>query len=119
MAKFAFKCLIATVLTVFLVFILLGGRAFLLIGDSMEPLYTSYDIVLTLPADSYRVGDIITFNGWTVGPITHKVITAGDGYYRTQGINNVNIDLNAVYPKDIIGRVVAHAQTGRYLEERQ
>jgi signal peptidase I len=79
------------------------------VGNSMNPLLKSLDILCVIPYDNSKIqqGDVIVFFP-PAGKhkITHRVISIREQYIKTQGDNNNDIDLWVLAPTDIIGRVI-------------
>jgi len=68
--------------------------------------------VAVKPADSYKIGDIITFklSPSAKTPTTHRIVemevAEGTPIYITKGDANDSPDVNKVYQKHIIGKVI-------------
>jgi signal peptidase len=99
----------------------LGGRAFVIGGGSMEPTIPQGALVLALPdgAASYRVGDVVTIQQGRSTPYTHRVTRLaelkGVPYVETKGDGNPFPDA-AIVPRDaVIGRVVVSLPLLGYL----
>lgn len=81
-------------------------------SGSMEPSIMTGGLVVIQPAETYRVGDVITFGADTKQhvPTTHRVISmseeGGRTVYTTQGDANEEADPNPVYEQEVIGRVI-------------
>lgn len=81
-------------------------------SGSMEPAIKTGAIVLIRPADSYVVGDVVTFGKDTKTqiPTTHRIVrTEGEGrqmVFITKGDANNAEDPIATKPSDIRGKVV-------------
>lgn len=81
-------------------------------SGSMEPAIHTGSVVIVIPANNYKSGDIITFKSNTgkIDSITHRIVKIeSDGIttvFTTRGdANNAN-DTNTVYPDKIIGKVL-------------
>jgi signal peptidase len=90
---------------------LLGGRALVIGGGSMEPTIPQGALVLTLPSDTpYAVGDVVTVQHGAATPFTHRItrLTELDGvpYVETKGDANAEADPVIVPAAAIDGRVV-------------
>ncbi len=92
-----------------------GFRTYSIITSSMEPVLHRGDVILVQEkkADSYEVGDIITFKG-TSGDlkgkiVTHKIVGIkpenGRNIFYTKGIQNISED-PAVYEEEILGKYI-------------
>src|SRR5690625_4257651 len=42
---------------------LLGGAGLTVLSGSMEPTYSPGDMVVAVPQETYRIGDVVTFQG--------------------------------------------------------
>lgn len=78
---------------------------------SMEPAISVGSIIVTKPADEYKIGDIITFQFLGEIPITHRIYNIGideEGisYFITKGDANEEPDERLVRKEEIIGRVL-------------
>lgn len=90
---------------------MLGVRPFLINGNSMYPVYSTGDIVITreVPVDSIKVNDIIRYELFD-NFIVHRVLEIRPGSdgrleFITRGDNN-NSDDQPVYAEQIQGRVI-------------
>ncbi len=100
-----------------------GGRATIVFvsGNSMEPTYSTDDVVVARRQDSYRVGDVIVYRiGQGDAGAGHLVIhriTAGDGNrgWTTQGDNRAYADAWHPTSAQVIGRAAHSAGIGRQL----
>jgi signal peptidase I len=96
----------------------LGGRTgFIVInGNSMEPLYHRGDLVITLMADDYAVGDIVTYLHPDIGIVIHRMLERNGERWRLQGDNNSFIDPYEPLPSEVTGRAWAHVpRAGNWL----
>lgn len=89
----------------------LGGRtAYVIVaGESMEPRYHTYDLVVMRETGDYGVGDLITYRvpEGDVGAgsqVIHRIV-GGDGTtgYVTQGDNKPNVDRWLPTDGDVVG----------------
>ena len=84
----------------------------IVLSGSMEPQIETGSLVVIAKADTYNIGDIITFGGniKTDIPTTHRIIKvraqSGEKIYTTQGDANAHEDTKEVREKDIVGKVV-------------
>ena len=71
----------------------------------MLPTIQKGDLVILKKQDTYEVGDVVSFNssGMTV---THRIIEAHNGYYKTRGDNNKFTDGAEVGTSDIYGKMI-------------
>lgn len=87
-------------------------KIFIVQSGSMEPDIKTGSIVLIRPAESYKIGDVITFGKTTNGkvPTTHRIVEirlqSGVPMYTTKGDANNAPDINEVPHKDVVGRVL-------------
>ena len=89
----------------------LGGRALVIGGGSMEPAIPQGALVLALPSDApYAVGDVVTVQQGAATPYTHRITRltelAGVPYVETKGDANAAPDPVIVPTAAIAGRVV-------------
>jgi hypothetical protein len=78
-------------------------------GISMNPLLKNADRLFYFPysKEQLRKGDVIIFNpANTSKKVVHRIISARDSIIRTKGDNNNYSDEDALYPSQIIGRVI-------------
>ena len=100
-----------------------GGRATIVFvsGNSMEPTYSTDDVVVARKMDSYRIGDVIVYRiGQRDAGAGHLVIhriTARDGIrgWTTQGDNRTYADSWHPTSAQVIGRAAHSAGIGRQL----
>lgn len=79
-------------------------------SGSMAPAMPVGSLVVTLPAEAYRAGDIITFKQEGArAPTSHRVVSArsqdGTVYYQTKGDANEEPDNREVLHGQVLGRV--------------
>lgn len=80
-------------------------------SGSMEPSIMTGSLVVVRPADSYHVGDVITFTSrYASVPTTHRIIDAytegGRTWFVTKGDANEEADGRAVPAQNIVGKVI-------------
>lgn len=81
-------------------------------SGSMEPTIKTGSLVVIKPADSYKVGDIITFgkDTKTEVPTTHRIVADrvenGVMIYSTKGDANEDKDTREVRQNEIIGKTL-------------
>lgn len=100
-------------LLVVLIFPISGKpRFFVVQSGSMEPTIKTGAIVAVKPAETYQVGDIITFGPVSTlkVPTTHRIVeikgTETAPTYVTKGDANNVSDLREVARRDVIGKVI-------------
>lgn len=83
-----------------------GGTADFVIvtGNSMEPYYQQGDLVIVRRADSYRVGDVVTYRNPEIGPVIHRIVARNGERYIFQGDNNAWRDGYQPTSSELIGR---------------
>lgn len=94
----------------------LGGLTGLTVvhGQSMEPTYSTGDVVVTLRQPGYGPGDVISYEvpdgqPGAGGHVIHRVHSIGaDGRYLTIGDNNDTLDAWTITDADVIGKAVLH-----------
>ncbi len=90
-------------------------------SGSMEPAITTGSIVVVKSADSYAVGDVITFGEDTKRqiPTTHRIVSIeGEGEsteFTTKGDANEEIDPSPVAFREVIGRVAFDVPYAGYI----
>ncbi len=75
------------------------------LSGSMEPAVRLDDLIIAKAQDSYRVGDIITFESGS-SLTTHRIVGTEAGGFRTKGDANNAPDAAPVPQEAILGRVV-------------
>jgi signal peptidase I len=78
-------------------------------SNSMSPIINngSLSVVKAQPANSYEVGDVITFYQADLQKeVTHRIYRLGGNMYVTKGDYNEAIDAQPVNPRLVIGRVI-------------
>ncbi len=80
------------------------------LSGSMEPDIKTGSIVVIKPAESYKIGEVITFGKNSETPTTHRIenieVTEGRVLYTTKGDANNAPDAKTVLKRDIIGKVL-------------
>ena len=91
----------------------MGGSALTVLSGSMEPTYSAGDMVISVPQDRYRVGDVVTFQPVSGDPtlITHRIVGTrmglGGTEYITRGDAN-GADDAPISADQVMGRVLYH-----------
>ncbi|GAA3824783.1 hypothetical protein KACC15558_03380 [Brevibacterium ammoniilyticum] len=89
----------------------MNGAALTVLTGSMEPTYEPGDIVVSVPQDSYNIGDPVTFQPRSGDPmlITHRVVAVTDTpdgrTYVTRGDANGNDD-EPIVDAQVMGKVI-------------
>ena len=86
----------------------LGGQVTYVIvnGISMEPGYHLGDLTVMRKADSYQVGDIVTYHDADMQAyVIHRIIRVEQDHYVLQGDNNSWIDAYHPTNEEIIGKL--------------
>ena len=89
----------------------MNGAALTVLTGSMEPTYEPGDIVVSVPQDSYSIGDPVTFQPRSGDPmlITHRVVAVTDTpegrTYVTRGDANGNDD-EPIVDAQVMGKVI-------------
>ena len=86
----------------------LGGQvAYVIVnGISMEPGYHLGDLTIMRKADSYKVGDIVTYRDADMQAyVIHRIIRVEQDHYVLQGDNNSWIDAYRPTNEEIIGKL--------------
>ncbi len=94
----------------------LGYTGFVNTGTSMLPTIQKGDLVILKKHDSYKIGDVISFdeNGMTV---THRIINIENGSYVTRGDNNKFTDGHLVNDINVYGKMIkVIPNVGNYLK---
>jgi len=90
-------------------FFLFGWKPVVVLSESMEPTYTSGDILLVRERTaSPTLQDIVLFRETNFGMntyVTHRLIGKDEGGYITKGDHNTYADPGRVQEADILGTV--------------
>lgn len=88
---------------------LFGIRSFVVVSGSMEPAIPLGSIVLTKSENSYREGEIISFNNKAGQTVTHRIIKtkqSPDGsVFTLKGDANNSVDGEEIDNREVIGKV--------------
>lgn len=90
----------------------MGGEALTVLTGSMEPTYTPGDMVVSVPRDSYAVGDVVTFQPVSNDPtlITHRIVAVqlggpdGTSYVTRGDANGANDE--PIQAEQVMGEVI-------------
>jgi|SRR3989344_202328 len=84
-----------------------GVKTYVVRSGSMEPTIKTGAVIVGRPAETYKVGDIITFtHGRETTPTTHRIVEVSNNQYFTKGDANEDPDGVAIRKSDIIGKVL-------------
>ena len=86
----------------------LGGQAAYVIvsGNSMEPNFHFGDLAIVRPAETYQIGDIVTYQNPELGkPVIHRIIELDQDRFILKGDNNSWIDSYQPTQPEIIGKL--------------
>lgn len=99
-----------------------GYRSYVVLSGSMLPMIAPGSLIIVQPKEEYRIGDVVTRA--TSNPkvtITHRIVEAAEGKFRTKGDANLAADGELFGEQDIlgavrwmipgVGRIVNYAQT--------
>ncbi|HLS25636.1 MAG TPA: signal peptidase I [Beutenbergiaceae bacterium] len=92
---------------------LMGGAGLTVLSGSMEPTYSAGDMVVAVPQETYRIGDVVTFQPTSGDPtlITHRIVGVRAGSegteYITRGDAN-GADDPPIVAEQVMGRVLYH-----------
>ena len=84
----------------------IGGQTSYVIvnGDSMEPMLHKGDLVLLREQPLYEVGDVVTYNHPSVGPVIHRIVARDLDRYVLQGDNNDWLDPYQPFSSELGGK---------------
>lgn len=91
----------------------MGGAGLTVLSGSMEPTYSPGDMVISVPQETYAVGDAVTFQPESGDPtlITHRIVghrTGDEGVsYVTRGDANGHDDEPIIH-EQVMGKVIYH-----------
>lgn len=76
-------------------------------SGSMEPTIPTGAVVVVRAAETYAVGDVVTFQRrGDAAATTHRIIALEDGDFIMQGDANNVADMTPVRPAEVVGRVM-------------
>ncbi len=85
----------------------IGGQASYVMvnGISMEPNYHTGDLVIVRKAQTYQVGDVVTYRDAEMGAyVIHRIIAVEQGHFVIKGDNNSWIDAYHPTDNEIVGK---------------
>ncbi|WP_120003237.1 signal peptidase I [Nesterenkonia muleiensis] len=91
----------------------MNGAPLTVLSGSMEPTYSPGDMVISVPRDSYAIGDVVTFQPVSGDPtlVTHRITGVRQGpdgiTYVTQGDANGAPD-DPIVANQVMGKVIYH-----------
>jgi len=88
----------------------LGGQTSYVIvnGNSMEPGMHRGDLAIVREANTYEVGDVVTYRHPEIGPVIHRIIARDGARYVFQGDHNDFIDSYHPTGDELIGKLWVH-----------
>jgi signal peptidase I len=95
-------------------------KIFAVLSGSMAPAISTGSLVLVVPFDDYKTGEVVTFgkSGNNQIPTTHRVVAVrvngGQTFYATKGDANNARDFNEVAKAEVLGKVVVAAPLAGY-----
>jgi signal peptidase len=80
-------------------------------GHSMEPLYHTGDLVISVRQPAYAVGDVVSYQvpegqPGAGGRVIHRIVAVDNGVYSTLGDNNPDLDPWRFESGDVLGKAV-------------
>jgi len=97
-----------------------GGQASYVMvnGISMEPGYHTGDLVILRKAQTYQVGDVVTYRDTKLGAfVIHRIISIEQGQFVIKGDNNSWLDPYHPVQEEIIGKQWIHVpKVGRAMQ---
>lgn len=83
----------------------------IILSGSMEPTIKTGSVVIVKPVDSYKIGDVITFQKRIdKESTTHRIqeikVTGGNPQYITKGDANNAVDRGEISEQDIVGKLL-------------
>lgn len=104
MAIFAALLIIASSFNLF------GYQTYIVKSGSMEPAIKTGSIVVNQKADTYAVGDVITFESDSSSTVTHRIVKIdnqdGSINYIVKGDANQSVDQQGVSDQNVNGKVM-------------
>ncbi len=92
----------------------LGGSTsyVILIGNSMEPKFYRYDLVIVRAQPEYQIGDAVAYEHPMIGGVFHRIIAKEGDRFILQGDNNDFLDTHEPTEDEIIGKLWLHFPGG-------
>ncbi len=92
----------------------LGGSTsyVILIGNSMEPKFFRYDLVIVRAQPEYQIGDAVAYEHPMIGGVFHRIIGKEGDRFILQGDNNDFLDTHEPTKDEIIGKLWLHFPGG-------
>ena len=82
-------------------------------GSSMEPRFSTGDLAILRPAGSYEVGDVVAYRSESLDTVVmHRIVSADDAGFVTQGDNNDWLDEDRPSQADILGTLFLRVPNG-------
>ncbi|TAK14901.1 MAG: signal peptidase I [Anaerolineae bacterium] len=112
--SYLFSVIAAVLLWLFFAPTTLGGSVayVILIGNSMEPTFHRYDLVLTRAESSYQVGDAVAYEHPMIGGVFHRIVDTNGERFVMQGDNNDWLDTHEPTEDEIVGKLWLHVPGG-------
>lgn len=104
---------------------IMGYSGFFIETFSMDSVYPAGSLIITKANDgnSYRIGDDISFyDTEKMGAVvTHRIVDIEydeqGTFYVTKGVDNLNVDQNSVFYKNVVGKVIYSVpEVGIYID---
>ena len=88
------------------------------VGTSMHPTLKVLDVLYLSPYTGKKIcrGDVIAFQTTEKRKVTHRVTSITPQGFITKGDNNLETDLVAVQPDDVLGQVIAARRNKKALK---
>lgn len=114
-SRTSFAAIAAVLLSLAVVWVMfapatIGGRVSYVIvnGNSMEPGLHKGDLVLVRHAATYQVGDVVTYQHPSIGPVIHRIVDRTGDRFILQGDNNGWLDSYHPATSEIAGAQWLH-----------
>jgi signal peptidase I len=91
-----------------------GGTTYVVThGTSMQPRFSTGDMAVLRPAESYGVGDVVAFHSAELNTtVMHRIVAREGDRFVTQGDNNSWLDPDRPSAGDVLGRLWFHIPEG-------
>lgn len=92
----------------------LGGSTsyVIIIGNSMEPKFYRYDLVIVRAQPEYQIGDAVAYEHPMIGGVFHRIIGKQGDRFILQGDNNDFLDSHEPTKDEIVGKLWLHFPGG-------